>query len=244
MTIRDNALPKFNRARAKIQQVGLRRYSVTLRRRIWSGGRVGEGDVTNEDIVITPSPKVRLAKPLATQMEYIMTSGGTIRTRVYEIDKITPRFTDRNGAVGGYTPEQLRMVVPAGALNVEPVVILVGDDGQARECTQITVDDDRAFSYSMMVIEKDGSSVPIVSIAIAPTAPIVVVGQSLQLTAIGTFADGNSYDVTNLVKWVSAAPAIASVDLLGLAKGLAPGTTPVTASIIGVASAPAALTVQ
>jgi hypothetical protein len=72
----------------------------------------------------------------------------------------------------------------------------------------------------------------------------VAAGQSVQLTAVGTFADGNSYDVTNLVKWVSAAPAIASLDLLGLAKGIAPGTTVITASIIGVSSPPAVLTVQ
>jgi uncharacterized protein YjdB len=96
----------------------------------------------------------------------------------------------------------------------------------------------------MMVIEKDGSSVPIVSIAIAPAAPVVAVGQSVQLSAIGMFADGNSYDVTNLVKWVSAAPAIASVDLLGAVKGLALGTTTVTASFIGIALPPAALTVR
>jgi hypothetical protein len=87
---------------------------VTLRRRIWSGATVGEGAPTNQDIVLTPAPKVRLAKPNAGQ-ECGTMSGGTIRTRVYHIDKITPRYQDSSGAVGGYTPEQLRMVVPAGS---------------------------------------------------------------------------------------------------------------------------------
>jgi hypothetical protein len=66
----------------------------------------------------------------------------------------------------------------------------------------------------------------------------------VQLSAIGTFADGNSYDVTNLVRWVSAVPTVATVDMLGAVKGVSAGAAAVTASFIGIASSPATLTVR
>ena len=52
----------------------------------------------------------------------------------------------------------------------------------------------------------------------------------MQFTAIGTFDDGSSKNVTGSVAWSSTAPNIASMSSGGLAAGVAPGVTTITAS--------------
>jgi hypothetical protein len=59
-------------------------------------------------------------------------------------------------------------------------------------------------------------------------------GPATQLTATVTYRTilgDTSYDVTNLVDWSSAKPAIATVTSGGLVSGVAVGTTPVVASV-------------
>src|SRR6185369_7179087 len=108
MSIRDRILPKIDKARSIVANVGLRRFAVTLRRRVWSGRYANDGTVTNEDIVITPLPRVRnsfSSKGMATQaLEFIMSNGAVIMDRLYTIDKITPPYTYR-GTTGGYSSE-------------------------------------------------------------------------------------------------------------------------------------------
>ena len=65
----------------------------------------------------------------------------------------------------------------------------------------------------------------LVSIAITPTNPAVARGSTLQLGAIGTFSDGNPLDLTNQAVWSSLNRNVATVDDLGLAYGVAGGST-------------------
>ncbi len=76
------------------------------------------------------------------------------------------------------------------------------------------------------------------SIAVAPANPSVALGLSEQFTAIGTYSDHSTADLTNQVTWASANLAVATISnragSQGLAATLALGASTVTASLNGV----------
>jgi len=78
--------------------------------------------------------------------------------------------------------------------------------------------------------------VPLTSIAVSPTPHTIAVGDALQYTATGTYTSSTgptTVDVTMFANWVAATPTIASFSTTtpGLATGLAPGTTSVSATV-------------
>lgn len=72
---------------------------------------------------------------------------------------------------------------------------------------------------------------PFVSITIAPTIATVDVGKTQQFTATGIASDNTTTDLTSRVTWTSATASIATVDATGLARGIAPGSTTITATL-------------
>ncbi|MEJ2690100.1 MAG: Ig-like domain-containing protein [Deltaproteobacteria bacterium] len=78
------------------------------------------------------------------------------------------------------------------------------------------------------------NSATLSSLSVSPTNPSVLVGQTQQLTATGTFSDGSSQDVTRDVTWSSNDTSIATVSggtgMEGTAKGIATGSATITAS--------------
>lgn len=58
MTLRDDLIPVVDDARSILADLGMRRHTVVLRRRTWSGGVVGSGSTTDLDLELTPAPKV------------------------------------------------------------------------------------------------------------------------------------------------------------------------------------------
>jgi trimeric autotransporter adhesin len=85
------------------------------------------------------------------------------------------------------------------------------------------------------------------SITVIPATSSIPVQVELQYTAMATFADGSTQNLTNSVTWTSSAPAIATVSVTagsqGLATGVSPGTSTVTATFGGVVGS-ATLTVS
>jgi hypothetical protein len=73
-----------------------------------------------------------------------------------------------------------------------------------------------------------------VSISVTPTAPSVPLGVKEQLTATGTFSNGTTQDVTQVVTWSSSSASVASVanaiGSRGLATALSTGATTVRAT--------------
>jgi uncharacterized protein YjdB len=72
------------------------------------------------------------------------------------------------------------------------------------------------------------------SITISPASSSMPVNTSQQFTASGTYNDGSSADLTNLVAWSSYAMGIAKVSASGMVTALAAGSTNITASLAGV----------
>ena len=81
------------------------------------------------------------------------------------------------------------------------------------------------------------------SIAITPSSATVMAGSYVQFTATGTYTDGSTANVSNLVSWSSSNTSIATVNTTGLAYAASPGTVTITAAS-GTATGTASLTVQ
>lgn len=82
------------------------------------------------------------------------------------------------------------------------------------------------------------TSVTLVSIGVTPAGPTIAKGTTLQFTATGVYSDNSTQDLTNLVTWHAVNPAVATITTAlgsgGLATGVAPGMTQITATLDGV----------
>jgi hypothetical protein len=87
------------------------------------------------------------------------------------------------------------------------------------------------------------------SIRVTPAAQSLAVGQTEQLTAVGTYGNANRASTQNLtsgVTWTSSSPSVATVSASGLATAVSAGTTTITATATafnGPVSSDVALTV-
>jgi len=70
------------------------------------------------------------------------------------------------------------------------------------------------------------------SITILPGSPTIAQNTSQQFTAIGTFNDGGTRNLTNQVAWTSSNTTVATIgSASGVAKSLSPGTTIITVTL-------------
>lgn len=73
------------------------------------------------------------------------------------------------------------------------------------------------------------------SIAVTPNPGTVSVNTTLQMTAIATYSDGSSQDITSTANWTSSIPTIASISASGgLVMGVSKGTVSIKAASGGV----------
>ena len=82
------------------------------------------------------------------------------------------------------------------------------------------------------------SAPPLTELRITPLDPTIVQGTAVQLTALGTFADGTTRSVTADASWASSVPAVATASNAagnrGLTTGLSAGSSAVTATLGGM----------
>jgi len=74
-----------------------------------------------------------------------------------------------------------------------------------------------------------------IGIAIAPAAPMLVVGMTAQLTATASFDDGSTEDVTARATWSSSATGVATIGASGSLTAVSAGTATITAELEGTA---------
>ena len=74
------------------------------------------------------------------------------------------------------------------------------------------------------------SAAALTSITITPEQATIARGTTVQFDAEGEFSDGTFLDITNVVDWQSTDEGIGGVNTDGLATGVAPGTTDISAS--------------
>lgn len=86
------------------------------------------------------------------------------------------------------------------------------------------------------------SSISIMAVSPDNSANLAV-GDIQQYTATGTYSDGSTADISSSVTWNSDDTGVATIDSNGFATGVAPGNANITATMSGVTSSSAALTV-
>jgi hypothetical protein len=99
---------------------------------------------------------------------------------------------------------------------------------------------DAGDSYSSTVTLTVAAAPTLSSIAITPASATIGVGQSQTFSALGTFSDGSTQDLSSTATWTTTAGATLNGDT---ATGTAVGTTTITATV-GSISAAATLTVE
>ncbi len=87
------------------------------------------------------------------------------------------------------------------------------------------------------------SAASLVSIAVSPSNPAVINGRSKQLTAMATYSDSSTQDITASASWSTSNPSVVNVSGSGLVSAQAPGTAPVKATS-GSVSGSAMITVS
>jgi len=87
------------------------------------------------------------------------------------------------------------------------------------------------------------SAATLQSLSIGANSSSIAMGTSIQFTAIGTFSDGSTQNLTSTATWVSSSAETVNISDAGLATGAAIGSSNITASQNGVTSNTFALSV-
>ena len=69
------------------------------------------------------------------------------------------------------------------------------------------------------------------AIAVTPANPSIPNGTSQQFTATGTYSDASTADLTSSVTWASDTAAVATIGATGLAHGVSPGSSTISATL-------------
>lgn len=130
------------------------------------------------------------------------------------------------------------VVVPAGSLFADFPVLAVSEGSAV-----ITASLNGSTATATVTV----TPAEVVMLTLAPQNPAAYVGESVPFTAIGTFTDGSTQNVTTLVTWTSSDETKAIINSGGVATALAVGSTTITASIntsMGPVTASTTLTVN
>ncbi|MDQ1252428.1 MAG: Fibronectin type-III protein, partial [Euryarchaeota archaeon] len=91
--------------------------------------------------------------------------------------------------------------------------------------------------------QHNNTNVRLISIEISPVNSTVVLGQTQQFSANGTYSDGSKKDITANATWSSSNTTVANINASGLATPSSVGTTQINATINGISSPDQTLTV-
>lgn len=174
MTLRDDMLPVADQLRGLFSEFGVSRYTVTVRRDTWTGGRVGVGTNTTVDLPIVSasggSPLVQSLTDISSRLRDVMLAGGTVQMGDLVISEITPAYASAgavSSAAAGSGTLATTVAIPAGGLSAPgtyPVVIEIVAPGAIGTATYQQSFDGGATWSSPITTE---ASVPIPSVGIA-----------------------------------------------------------------------------
>lgn len=170
-------------------------------------------------VEVTPPPPVVSAVEPAT-LSLPKGTPGTLRVVVSRApNAVTPvALVSSDPAIASVPPQ---VNIPAGALFAD-FPVMPNAVGQAI----ITAGLNGGSASSTVTV----SAAELVSLTLAPQAPVRFVGQAVGFTATGTMTDGTSEDFTARVTWSSSNPAVATINAAGLASALGAGETTIRAS--------------
>jgi len=142
MTLRTSLLPVVDTLRALTgpSALDIRTAQLTIRRRVWSGGYIGEGTATDTDLVLPKQYKVDSASA-----KEIASSGGRFEDETLKFGPVTPDY-----GTGGYTPAMLKPTVTTD--DTEIIYVLTGQ--VAGEYALASLHTEKPFSYMLFLSRK------------------------------------------------------------------------------------------
>ena len=141
-----------------------------------------------------------------------------------ESTQLTATGSYSDGSIQDLTQSAKWSVQTSGVATISTAGLAVGT---AVGSTVITATSGTVQGSAVLTV---GSSV-LMSIAVTPGSPSIVSGTTEQFTAIGTYSDGSTPNLTSVVTWSAPAPGVATITTSGLVTGVAAGTTTVAASL-------------
>ena len=107
----------------------------------------------------------------------------------------------------------------------------------------LTVVDSGTSSPQLVTLSGNGTAPSLVSIVVTPTTASVAAGYTQQFTAMGTYSNGTTQNLTSTASWTSSNTSVATIKIhTGVATTLTAGTATITAAS-GTISGSATLTV-
>ncbi|HEV2490892.1 MAG TPA: Ig-like domain-containing protein [Candidatus Acidoferrales bacterium] len=80
------------------------------------------------------------------------------------------------------------------------------------------------------------SPATLVSIAVSPSTAVLAPASTMSYTAIGTYSDGTTQNISNVAGWNSSDPGVASIGTAGTVTGQSAGSVTITAQLGGVSN--------
>ncbi|ADN74988.1 Ig domain protein group 2 domain protein [Ferrimonas balearica DSM 9799] len=121
--------------------------------------------------------------------------------------------------------------------SADTAIATVADTGQltavAAGSTSVTA---RQAGVTSNVVQVEVGAAAITAIQVTPAAVTLAKGNGTQLSAMATYSDGTTVDVTTEVDWISQQSGVATITASGRLQGVAQGSTRITASKGGVSS--------
>lgn len=111
--------------------------------------------------------------------------------------------------------------------------VTVSDDGEVRAVevgsASVTASLEGVSASSLVTV----SSATLTELEVATATSSIPLGTTAVFVATGRFSDGSSQDLSGTVSWSSSAPAVASVDAQGVARGLSVGEAEIAGQFAG-----------
>jgi hypothetical protein len=123
--------------------------------------------------------------------------------------------------------------------NKNPVALLFAGSSAHTIASRI----DRVLTTFNVTIDSEPPPA-ITSIEVTPFTASIEVGQNQQFNAMGTYDDESTADITNNVTWDILNTGVADIDSSGLVTGISDGETTIEATLDGITSNAATLTVN
>lgn len=187
-------------------------------------------------LITTSTPTVTLASGGSTTVTYQVKNQSNISFSAGQVKVKPPQFTT-------IASNTCSSAVPKGATCT--VVLTVTAPSQPGTLTLIL----QVCALNFCSVPDSANRLTVIvsnvsSLAITPTSATISVGGTQQFTAIATFSNGSTADVTTQATWHSSNVSVAVIDPNGLATGISGGTTNITATFNGITSNTAVLTVS
>jgi uncharacterized protein YjdB len=98
----------------------------------------------------------------------------------------------------------------------------------------VTITAQSGTVHATATLNVTNATANLTAIAVSPATASIPANTNQQFTAVGSYSDGSSGDLTALVSWSSSSASSATIDVHGLATGVAAGTTTISATLGGV----------